>query len=201
MPFWIQARSVWVREETSKTFSGTVFASTRLVSELPYAVVNATVFFLLEYYIIGFQTTSTRMGYFFVMIFFTEIFGITLGSMIASFCKSIYVSSLFIPFVMMILSLTAGVVMPPQNMGNPLFYRFLYNVNPLRTYPAIPSASVCIATDTLARLPDFGPGGQRIRGPQSGLRHDRALPDHPSRKHHVSGVLGSIHRHGWRLRG
>lgn len=119
-------------EETSKTFRGIVFAATPFVSELPNALVTATVFFVVEYYIIGFQTTSTRKGYFFVKVFFTEILGITLRSMIASFCKSVFVSSLFIPVVMMILALTAGVVMPPQNLGNPLFYTFLCNVNPLR---------------------------------------------------------------------
>lgn len=134
MPFWIQARSVWIREETSKTFSGTVFASTRLASELPYALVNATVYFLVMYYITGFQINATKMGFFFAMIFLLEVFSVSLGSLIASFCKSVYVSSLFIPFVMIILSLTAGVVMPPQNMGNVLFSNFLYNVNPLRKY-------------------------------------------------------------------
>jgi len=27
-PFWIMSRSIWIREETSKTFDGTVFAAT-----------------------------------------------------------------------------------------------------------------------------------------------------------------------------
>ncbi len=132
MPFWIQARSIWIREETSKTFSGTIFALTQIIGELPYGIASATAFFLLIYYMTGFQSGSDRAGYFFAITILTELFGITLGTMIASFCKNGYQASLFVPFLSIIMSITCGVVIPPQNMGNVLFSNFLYNVNPLR---------------------------------------------------------------------
>ncbi len=132
MPFWIQARSIWIREETSKTFSGVVFALTQIIGELPYSLVSATVFFVLIYYVSGFQSNSNRAGYFYAVTILTELFSISLGTMIASFCKNAYQASLFVPFLAVIMAITCGVIIPPQNMTNVLYSNFLYNVNPLR---------------------------------------------------------------------
>lgn len=131
-PFWIMSRSIWIREETSKTFDGTVFAVTQLISELPYAFVCATVFFVLLYYLVGFNADSDRAAYFWFMVFLVELFSVTVGSMIASFCKSGYLASLFTPFIIVILSLNSGVLIPPTLMTSGLYSDFLYNVNPIR---------------------------------------------------------------------
>ena len=132
MPFWIMSRSIWIREETSKTFAGTVFAVTQLISEVPYALACAVVFFLLIYYVAGFQSASDRAGYFFAMSFLVELFSITIGTMVASFSKSAYFASLFVPFITIVLSLTCGILSPPQSMSSGLYSKFLYNVNPIR---------------------------------------------------------------------
>jgi ATP-binding cassette subfamily G (WHITE) protein 2 (SNQ2) len=130
-PFWIMSRSIWIREETSKTFDGTVFAATQLISEVPYAIVCAIIFFVLIYYLAGFQTDSNRAGVFFLMTFLTELFAITIGSVTASFSSNAYLASLMVPFLTIILSLTCGVLEPPQQMST-LFGNFFYNVNPVR---------------------------------------------------------------------
>ncbi|KDN44701.1 putative ATP-binding multidrug cassette transport protein [Tilletiaria anomala UBC 951] len=132
MPFWITNRSVWIREETSKTFSGTVFAVTQIISELPYALVCSVIFFVLLYYLTGFNTSSDRAAYFFIMVFIVELWAITTGSAVASFSKSIYFSTLFVPFIIVILTLTCGVLSPPQAMSNSLYSKFFYNLNPMR---------------------------------------------------------------------
>ncbi|SPO25756.1 probable ATP-binding multidrug cassette transport protein [Ustilago trichophora] len=132
MPFWIMSRSIWIREETSKTFAGTVFAATQLISEVPYALVCGTVFFILIYYLTGFNTDSNRAGYFWVMTFLLEMFSISIGTMIASFSKSAYFASLFVPFLTIVLNLTCGILSPPQSMSSSLYSKFLYNVNPIR---------------------------------------------------------------------
>lgn len=131
-PFWIMSRSIWIREETSKTFDGTVFAVSQLISEVPYAIVCATVFFLLIYYIAGFQSDSNRAGIFFLVTFLTELFAITIGSLTASFSSNAYLASLMVPFITVILSLTCGVLSPPNEMSSTLYSQFFYNVNPLR---------------------------------------------------------------------
>ncbi|UZJ55591.1 hypothetical protein CBS101457_004911 [Exobasidium rhododendri] len=130
-PFWIMSRSIWIREETSKTFDGTVFAITQIISEVPYAIACAIVFFVLLYYLTGFNTDSNRAGVFFLMTFLTELFAITIGSLTASFSSNAYLASLMVPFVTIILSLTCGVLSPPSAM-TVLYGKFFYNVNPIR---------------------------------------------------------------------
>ncbi len=132
MPFWIMSRSIWIREETSKTFAGTVFAATQLISEVPYALVCGTVFFVLIYYLAGFNTDSGRSAYFWFMTFLLELFSISIGTMVASFSKSAYFASLFVPFIILVLNLTCGILSPPQAMSSGLYSKFLYNVNPIR---------------------------------------------------------------------
>ncbi len=132
MPFFIMARSIWIREETSKTFSGTIFAATQLISELPYGLACAVIFYVLLYYLPGFNYSSDRAGYFFAITLLNEYFAISLGTFIASFCKNAYQASLFVPFVSVILSLTAGVLSPPNQMSSTLYSKFFYNVNPVR---------------------------------------------------------------------
>lgn len=139
MPFWITNRSVWIREETSKTFSGTVFALTQLIAEIPYGIACGLVFFLLIYYMVGFNPSSNHAGFFFVMSLMTEAFSVTVGAMIASFCPSIYIAQLFVPFLTLILSLTCGVMVPANQMTNRIFSKFLYNVNPIRYVAPLPA--------------------------------------------------------------
>lgn len=131
-PFWIQSRSIWIREETSKTFSGSVFALTQLISEVPYALVCATVFFVLTYYLVGFNPDSGRAAYFWVVTFLTELFAITVGTMIASACANAYLASLFTPFLIVIFSLTCGILIPPNLFSSTLYSKFLYNINVIR---------------------------------------------------------------------
>lgn len=129
-PFFIMSRSVFIREDSSKMYSGVVFAIVQLIQEVPFGIVSTVVYFLLFYYPAGFQTGSDRAGYFFAMLLVTEMFAVTLGQAIAAISPSIYIASLFNPFMIVIMSLLCGVTIPYPNM--PSFFRsWLYWVNPL----------------------------------------------------------------------
>ncbi|SJX65131.1 probable SNQ2-ABC transporter involved in multidrug resistance [Sporisorium reilianum f. sp. reilianum] len=129
-PFFIMARSVFIREDSSKMYSGTVFAITQLIQEVPFGIVSVVVYFLLFYYPAGFQSGSDRAGYFFAMLLVTELFAVTLGQALAAISPSIYIASLFNPFMIVIMSLLCGVTIPYPNMPH-FFKSWLYWVNPL----------------------------------------------------------------------
>ncbi|CAO1620658.1 unnamed protein product [Parajaminaea phylloscopi] len=131
-PFWIMSRSIWIREETSKTFAGSVFAVTQLISEVPYALVCATVYFVLIYYLVGFNPDSGRAAFFWLVTFLTELFAITVGTMIGAACANAYLASLFTPFLIVIFSLTCGILIPPNLFSSTLYSKFLYNINVIR---------------------------------------------------------------------
>ncbi|GAC94574.1 drug exporter [Pseudozyma hubeiensis SY62] len=129
-PFFIMARMVFIREDSSKMYSGTVFAIVQIIQEIPFGILSSVVYFLLFYYPTGFQFASDRAGYFFAMLMVTELFAVTLGQAIAAISPSIYIASLFNPFLIVIMALLCGVTIPYPNM--PKFFRsWLYWVNPL----------------------------------------------------------------------
>jgi ATP-binding cassette, subfamily G (WHITE), member 2, SNQ2 len=62
-PTYIMARTIFIREDSSKMYSPWVFSLGQLVAEIPNSVLCAVVFFLLLTYPAGFQTDSSRAGY------------------------------------------------------------------------------------------------------------------------------------------
>jgi hypothetical protein len=57
-----------------------------------YSLGCAVAFFLLLYYGVGFDKASSRAGYFFIMVFFTEVYSVTLGQAVAALSPSIIVA-------------------------------------------------------------------------------------------------------------
>lgn len=85
-PTYIIARSIFIREDSSKMYSPWVFSLAQLVAEMPNSVLCSVFFFLLLTYPAGFYTSSDRAGYQFLIIFITEIFSVTLGQAVAALC-------------------------------------------------------------------------------------------------------------------
>ncbi|KAI9610870.1 hypothetical protein H4Q26_008714 [Puccinia striiformis f. sp. tritici PST-130] len=92
-PSFIMARMIFVREASSKTYSEQVFALAQFLAEVPYSLLCATVYFILWYFIAGFNSSSDRAGYAFLMIWVVEMFAVTLGQAIAALSPSIFIAS------------------------------------------------------------------------------------------------------------
>jgi hypothetical protein len=101
-PFYIMARGTFMREDSSKMYRGTVFASAQILAEVPYSIACALVYFLLFYFTAGFQTGSDRAGYFFAMLLLVEFFATSLGQLVAAVNPSIYLASVWNPFIIII---------------------------------------------------------------------------------------------------
>lgn len=133
-PMYHAARQVYQRECTSKMYSSTVFALSQLISEIPYGLANAIVYFVINYYMVFYSShvdySSSRAGYFFAMTFMGEVFSTTLGQFIAAASPNPYIASLFTPFIATVFALTCGVTIPRPNMGK-FFRDFIYWVNPM----------------------------------------------------------------------
>ncbi|KAI5450104.1 ATP-binding cassette transporter snq2 [Naganishia albida] len=131
-PHYIMARMVFNREASSKMYSTTVFATSQIISEMPYSVLCAAAFYLLWYFPIwGTSQSTNRQGYQFAMVLITEVFSVTLGQAVAALSPSIFIAALFNPFLLVIFSLLCGVTIPGPQL-NVFYNKFLYNVNPFR---------------------------------------------------------------------
>lgn len=83
-PKYAMARMIFFRESSSKMYGQFAFASSLVVAEMPYSILSAVAFFLLIYYLPGFQSASSRAGYQFLLVLIAEIFSVTLGQTIAA---------------------------------------------------------------------------------------------------------------------
>ncbi|CAE6436737.1 unnamed protein product, partial [Rhizoctonia solani] len=128
-PMFISARMTFIRESSSRMYSEFAFALGQVMAEMPYSLLCAVVYFLLFNYPAGFQYTSDRAGYQFLMLLGIEVFSVTLAQMIASLSPTILIAGLFNPFVMVTLHIFCGVMIPKDSI--PKFWRaWLYQLNP-----------------------------------------------------------------------
>jgi ATP-binding cassette subfamily G (WHITE) protein 2 (SNQ2) len=115
-PYYIMARGTYIRESTSKMYHPVVFSLSQTISELPYAVLCSILYFVIFYYLAGFNYNSNRSGYFFAMFLCVEIFAITLGQAVAALNPSVYLASVWNPLLILIFSLFCGVTIPRPSM-------------------------------------------------------------------------------------
>lgn len=131
-PLFIQRRDIFeTRERKSKMYSWVAFVTGLVLSEIPYLVFCAALYFVCWYYTVGFPPSSHRAGAtFFVMLFYEFIYT-GIGQFIAAYAPNAVFASLVNPFVIGLLVSFCGVLVPYAQMQ--VFWRsWLYWLNPFR---------------------------------------------------------------------
>jgi ATP-binding cassette subfamily G (WHITE) protein 2 (SNQ2) len=117
-PLWVLNRMIFVREHHSRIYSTEAFAIGQLVSEIPYSVLCAILYWVLMVYPIGFGQGSAGIngtGFQLLVLIFVELFGVTLAQLIGAISPSIQIAVLFNPLLTTVLSTFCGVTIPyPQ---------------------------------------------------------------------------------------
>ena len=128
-PKYDLSRLIYYRENAAKAYKQFPFALSMVLAEMPYSILCAVGFFLPMYYIPGFQSSSDRAGYQFLMVLITEIFSVTLGQMISACTPSTFIAVLLNPFLVITFGLFCGVTIPKPQI--PKFWRvWLYELDP-----------------------------------------------------------------------
>ncbi|KAG6329970.1 hypothetical protein ID866_9118 [Astraeus odoratus] len=144
-PLFIFNRRVFIREASSRIYSPYVFAIAQLIGEIPYSILCATVYWVLMVYPMGFgQGAAGQKGNAFqlIIVIFMEIFGVSVGQLVASISPSIQIAVLFNPFIAVILAIFCGVSIPYPNL-NPFWRDWLYELDPYtRTLSAMLSTEL-----------------------------------------------------------
>ncbi|KAL2129334.1 hypothetical protein VTI74DRAFT_7926 [Chaetomium olivicolor] len=129
-PLFIQRRNIFeTREKKSKMYSWVAFVAALIVSELPYLVLCAVLYFVCWYYTVGFPYDSSRAGStFFVMLMF-EFLYTGIGQFEAAYAPNELFAALVNPVVIGILVSFCGVLVPYAQIQ--AFWRYwLYWINP-----------------------------------------------------------------------
>ncbi|KAG9313864.1 pleiotropic drug resistance ABC transporter [Chiua virens] len=131
-PIFIFNRRTFVREASSRIYSPYVFAIAQLIGEIPYSILCATVYWVLMVYPMHFGQGVAGLngtGFQLLITIFMELFGVSIGQLVAALSPSIQIAVLFNPFISMVLAMFCGVTIPYPTMAS--FWRdWLYQLVP-----------------------------------------------------------------------
>jgi len=129
-PLFIERRDLYeTREKKSKMYSWVAFVTGLIVSEIPYLILCAISFFLCFYYTVGLPTSSDKAGaIFFVMLVYQFIYT-GIGQFVAAYAPNAIFASLINPFLIGIMVMFCGVLVPYGQIQ--AFWRYwLYYLDP-----------------------------------------------------------------------
>jgi len=132
LPAFIANRGIFIREFSSGMYSPEVFAIAQLLGELPYSILCAFVYWIIMIYAQGFGQGSAGLGGIglqLMVIVFVELFGVSLGQVVAAITPSVQVGILFDPFIMVVLTTFCGVIIPYPNLAH-TWKVWVYQLNP-----------------------------------------------------------------------
>ncbi|CRG90900.1 ABC multidrug transporter, putative [Talaromyces islandicus] len=130
-PFFLHNRDIFeTREKKSKTYHWIAFIGAQVVSEIPYLILCATVYFLCWYYTAGFPNTSRVAGQIYLQMIFYEFLYTSLGQAIAAYAPNEYFAAIMNPVIIGAgLISFCGVVVPYSQMQ--AFWRYwIYYLDP-----------------------------------------------------------------------
>jgi len=110
----------FIREYHSRIYSTEAFAIAQLVSEIPYSILCAVLYWVLTAYPIGLGQGSAGLngtGFQLLLIIFVEFFGVTLSQLVGAISPSIQIAVLCNPLLVTILTTFCGVTIPYPNIG------------------------------------------------------------------------------------
>ncbi|KAM0085468.1 hypothetical protein ACKRZS_002306 [Fusarium odoratissimum] len=129
-PLFIEKRDIYdAREKKSRMYSWKAFVTGLIVSELPYLVICAMLYYLCFYYTVGFPGDSNKAGaVFFVMLMYEFIYT-GIGQFIAAYAPNATAAALINPLIIFTLVGYCGVLVPYSQIVD--FWRYwLYWINP-----------------------------------------------------------------------
>jgi ABC-type multidrug transport system ATPase subunit/ABC-type multidrug transport system permease subunit len=129
-PLFLQRRDLYeAREKKSKMYHWSAFVTGLIVSEIPYLIICAVLYFVCFYYTVGFPSSASSAGaVFFVMLIYEFIYT-GIGQFVAAYAPNALFASLVNPFLIGIMALFCGVLVPYVQIQE--FWRYwLYYLNP-----------------------------------------------------------------------
>lgn len=111
MPLWTifsSDRPILIRERASCTYRVSTSYFAKLIAVLPVSIFLMIVFIIPVYYIAGLQSEFDKFLTYFAILLSLRLAAITLGLMISALSKSIYISLILGPFLIVIFVLLGG---------------------------------------------------------------------------------------------
>ncbi|KAL1901802.1 hypothetical protein Sste5346_001505 [Sporothrix stenoceras] len=130
-PFFLHNRDLFeTREKKSKTYHWMAFVCAQVVSEIPYLIICATVYFACWYFTAGFPVKASVSGHMYLQMIFYEFLYTSIGQAIAAYAPNVYFAAISNPLLIGAGLITfCGVVVPYAQM-QPFWRYWLYYLDP-----------------------------------------------------------------------
>ena len=113
-------RMIFIREHHSRIYSAEAFAIAQLVSEIPYSILCAVLYWVLMVYPIGFGQGAAGLngtGLQLLVIIFVELYGVSFAQLVGAISPSIQIAVLINPLTATIVATFCGVTIPYPDIG------------------------------------------------------------------------------------
>ncbi|GKZ38311.1 hypothetical protein AbraIFM66950_010441 [Aspergillus brasiliensis] len=126
---FIMNRDIWTAcEGPSGVYSWVAFCTAQIISEIPYAIIGGTIFYILYYFLVGLPL-GFAAGYSYLMFFMFFLFATSWGQWIAALSADSLVAATLMPFFIIMCELFNGILQPHHNM--PVFWKYtMYYLTP-----------------------------------------------------------------------
>ncbi|KAL3481383.1 ABC-2 type transporter-domain-containing protein [Aspergillus californicus] len=130
-PFFLHNRDIFeTREKKSKTYHWLAFIAAQTVSEIPYLIICATLYFACWYFVAGFPVEASVSGHIYLQMIFYEFLYTSIGQAISAYAPSEYAAAIMNPIVIGAGMISfCGVVVPYSSM-QPFWRYWMYYLDP-----------------------------------------------------------------------
>ncbi|KAI5478137.1 ABC drug exporter AtrF [Pseudohyphozyma bogoriensis] len=129
----VSLRGIWkARELPCKIYGRTAFATSLIVSEIPYSILCATIYFVLWYFLVGFPLKASTIIYTFAMLQTFWFFVSTWALWIVSLSSSLGTVANLLPFFLVSLEAFNGSLVTYEQI--PIYYKWVYWISPFQWY-------------------------------------------------------------------
>ncbi|KAH0708800.1 hypothetical protein KY284_010227 [Solanum tuberosum] len=105
-------RTVFYREGAAGMYSALAYAMARVISEIPYIIIQTTYYTLIVYTMVGFELTATKFFCFYFVTFFSFLYFTYYGMMTVAITPNHHVASIFAAAFFSLFNLFSGFFIP-----------------------------------------------------------------------------------------
>ncbi|KDN44707.1 hypothetical protein K437DRAFT_286057 [Tilletiaria anomala UBC 951] len=140
------------RESPSKTFAWWALVAAFIITSLPIAVIASIIYFLTSFFLPFYSQSTSTAGYFYLMTLLINIFEIVFSIMLAASSPTPVTASNLLPFILPILAIVNGVMVPQTQLPQP--WKSVYWTNPIAYYIRGQVANILAGVPVVCDEPD-----------------------------------------------
>ncbi|KAK4151109.1 ABC-2 type transporter-domain-containing protein [Chaetomidium leptoderma] len=130
-PFFLHNRDIFeTREKKSKTYHWVAFIGAQIVSEIPYLIICATLYFCCWYFTAGFPVDASIAGHMYLQMIFYEFLYTSIGQAIAAYAPNEYFAAISNPLLIGCGLISCCGVVVPYTAMQPFWKYWLYYLDP-----------------------------------------------------------------------